>query len=102
MQGQNVIKTDEILSLANKISNNNNRINETLKQVKTEVENLSKSWSGDAANATKSAVEAFAAEYYDKYKELIDKYVEYLKTMAAEGFVQTEESNTNIGNQFMD
>lgn len=102
MQGQNVIKTEEIKELANKIANINSRINETLKKVKNEVDNLSKSWSGDAAVATKSAVDTFAFEYYDQYKEIIDKYVDYLKTMAVEGFVQTEEANTNIGNQFMD
>ena len=32
---QTVIKTEEILSLATKIENNNNKIHETLKAVKT-------------------------------------------------------------------
>ncbi len=101
MQEQSVINTEEILNLASKIENNNNRINTTLKEVKQEVDRLSSSWSGEAANATKSSVDAFAAEYYDKYKEMIDTYVDYLRKMAAEGFVETEDSNTSVGSQFM-
>jgi len=101
MKGQSIINTEEILSLASKIENNNNRINRTLKDVQKEVEKLSSSWSGKAADATKSAVDAFAAEYYDKYREMIKQYVDYLKKMAAEGYNQAEDTNTSVGNQFM-
>ncbi len=99
---QNVIKTEEILSLATKIENNNNKIHETLKAVKTEVDNLSKSWSGAAASSTQSAVEAFANEYYDKYKKMIEQYVDYLRTNAAAGYEETESGNENIGQGFID
>jgi WXG100 family type VII secretion target len=102
MQGQNVVQTEEILNLANKIEKNNNNINTTLKAVKTEVDNLSRSWSGEAATATTQAVDSFAAEYYDKYKEMIEQYVDYLRTSAAEGFETTESSNQNIGQGFID
>lgn len=102
MQEQNVIKTEEIVNLANKIANINNRINETLKQAKIEVDNLSKSWNGEASRITQDAVDTFADEYYDKYEEMIDKYVDYLKNVAAAGYVETEETNTRIGSQFMD
>ena len=55
MSSQITIDSEQVLSIASGIDNDNKRLQELLNQSKTTIDSLSASWTGSAADETSSA-----------------------------------------------
>lgn len=94
------IDTDQVVQIANNLSQLNDDLQAKLEEVKNAIINLETVWTGEAATATKDAINEFATEYFQSYHDLINEYVEFLKTNVAEGYEQTENTNITLADSF--
>ena len=60
---------------------------------------LGNSFTGEAADATIAAFDGFAAKYFASYYEMLQRYVQFLRTSVAEGYSQTQKKNVGLANQ---
>lgn len=93
---QKKIDTAAIISAADTISNINNQLTNTLESSRTTVEGLRNVWSGQAADATIQAYRAFETKYSQQYREMLNEYSKFLKDIAAEGYIATENRGTSL------
>lgn len=94
------IDTDQVVQIANNLSQLNDDLQTKLEEVRSAIKNLDTVWTGEAATATKDAIDEFATEYFQSYHDLIDEYVQFLKTNVAEGYTQTEDTNITLAEAF--
>jgi len=94
------VNTEQVLGIATTLSSLNDDLQTQLKEAQTAITNLDSVWTGEAANATKEAINAFATEYFQSYYDLINQYVEFLKKNVAEGYESTETTNTSLADSF--
>ena len=94
------IDTDQVVQIANNLSQLNDDLQVKLEEVKNAIINLETVWTGEAATATKDAINEFATEYFQSYHDLINEYVEFLRTNVAEGYEQTENTNITLADSF--
>ena len=92
------IDTAQVVAISDSLLNNN--LQEKLTEAQKAVANLESVWSGEAANATIEAVNSFATEYFQSYKDLIDQYVQFLRKNVAEGYDSVETTNTSLADSF--
>jgi len=100
MAGTIKISTDQVEAIATSIDNSNKKLKTTLEDSQTAIKSLSSTWQGDAAQATMSAYDSFAAKYFQNYHDIIDAYVKFLRQNVAADYVSTETSNTNLAEAF--
>lgn len=100
MAGTIKISTDQVEAIATSIDNSNKKLKTTLEDSQTAIKSLSSTWQGDAAQATMSAYDSFAAKYFQNYHDIIDAYVKFLRQNVAADYVTTETSNTNLAEAF--
>ena len=93
---QKKIDTAAIESAAATIANINNQLMETLSSSRATVQSLSSVWSGQAADATISAYNAFETKYSQQYREMLDQYSKFLKNVAAAGYQETESLGAKL------
>ena len=89
------IDTQTIRSTAGTIAAQNERLFETLTASQSTVQSLSSVWTGAASEATISAYDSFAANYFENYREMLDQYVKFLNNVAGAGYEQTEQQVTS-------
>ena len=90
----------QVDAIADSISKLNDDLQTTLTNAQTTIKNLEQVWTGDAATATIEAVNSFANQYFQSYKDLIDQYVEFLKNVVVSGHEDTETTNTTLADAF--
>ncbi len=100
MAGQIKVNTEQVAQVANTIEDLNKKLNDQLIESQTTVKNLTNTWEGEAANATISAYNEFAAKYFENYYKIIDSYVKFLRTNVETGYFDTETANTNLADAF--
>ncbi len=100
MAGQIRVNTEQVAQIANSIEGLNKKLNDELIESQTTIKNLTNTWEGEAANATVSAYNEFAAKYFDNYYKIIDNYVKFLRTNVETGYFDTETANTNLADAF--
>ena len=101
MAGNNIrISTDQVLEIAAKIEQLNNRLGETLTQSKTLVDGLGNIWQGEAAQDTITAYDGFATKYFENYREIIASYVSFLRLNVAADYAETENANISLAEAF--
>ncbi len=88
-----------ITSTASTISNLNEELNQTLLASQASVQALSGFWTGQAAETTIAAFNTFAANYFAKYKEMLNNYVTFLNKSANEEYDATERANVSKADQ---
>lgn len=97
MAGNSIkISTDQVNQIANSLEALNKRLTEELTSSKSTVDGLSSIWEGEAAQATISAFDEFAAKYFQNYEDVITQYVKFLRGVAI-GYEETEATNTGLG-----
>ena len=94
------IDTAEVNSIADSLEGLNNDLQEKLTSAQKAVTGLESIWSGEAATATIDAVNSFATDYFQSYKELIDQYVVFLRKNVSEGYDSVETTNTSLADAF--
>ena len=94
------VDTGRVLEIANNLDNLNQDLQTNLKDIQTTINNLSSSWTGNAANATKEAIDSFAKDYFQNYYDLVNQYVEFLRKNVVQGYEETENANTSLADSF--
>lgn len=101
MAGNSVrINTDQVAQIATNIENLNKRLTEELTNSKTTVNQLNSVWEGEAAQATISSFDEFAAKYFQNYEDVITQYVQFLRTNIEQGYFDTETQNISLADAF--
>ena len=97
---QITIDSEQVLSIASSIENDNKQLQELLNDSKTAVDSLSSYWTGKASDETRSSYDSFASKYFQTYHDVLDQYVKFLRTNVAEQYQQTETVNTQLADAF--
>ena len=100
MAGQIRVSTAQVGEIARTIESLNQRLSEELKTSQDTIKNLSNTWDGEAAEATISAYNEFAAKYFQNYYDILDNYVKFLRTNVEQGYFETETANINLADAF--
>ena len=101
MAGNSIrVNTDQVAQIATNIENLNKRLTEELNNSKTTVDQLANVWEGEAAQATISSFDEFAAKYFQNYEDVITQYVQFLRTNIEQGYFDTETQNIGLADAF--
>lgn len=100
MAGTIKISTDQVEVIATSIENNNKKLKQTLEDSRTAIISLEKTWQGEASQATISAYNSFATNFFENYYETIDAYVKFLRQNVSADYQATETANTNLADAF--
>lgn len=99
-QVQITIDTEQVLSIASQIENDNNQLKELLENTKQTIGSLSATWTGQAAEETRTSYEGFANKFFQQYYDILDQYVKFLRKNVSEQYTETETINTKLGDAF--
>lgn len=101
MAGNNLrVSTDQVEQIAQALEDLNKKLSEELTNSKSTIDQLANVWSGEAAQATISAFDEFAAKYFQNYEDIIKQYVQFLRTNVAQGYGDTETENIGLADAF--
>jgi len=101
MAGNSIrVNTDQVAQIASRIESLNKRLTEELTNSKTTIDQLSNIWEGEAAQATISSFDEFAAKYFQNYEDVITQYVQFLRTNIEQGYFDTETHNIGLADAF--
>ncbi|MDQ1144112.1 MAG: WXG100 family type VII secretion target [Bacillus sp. (in: firmicutes)] len=100
MAGHIKVNTAQVADIASTIERLNKQLAEELKTSQNTIKNLSNTWDGEAAQATISSYEEFAAKFFQNYYEILDNYVKFLRLNVDQGYFETESVNTNLADAF--
>lgn len=101
MAGNSIrVNTDQVAQIASNIERLNKRLTEELTNSKATIDQLSNVWEGEAAQATISSFDEFAAKYFQNYENIITQYVQFLRTNIEQGYFDTETQNIGLADAF--
>lgn len=101
MAGNSIrVNTDQVAQIATNIENLNKRLTEELTNSKTTIDQLANVWEGEAAQATISSFDEFAAKYFQNYEDVITQYVQFLRSNIEQGYFDTETQNISLADAF--
>ena len=101
MAGNSIrVNTDHVAQIASNIENLNKRLSEELANSKATVEQLANVWEGEAAQATISGFNEFAAKYFQNYEDVLTQYVQFLRNNVEQGYFDTETQNIGLADAF--
>lgn len=101
MAGNSIrVNTDQVAQIASNIENLNKRLTEELANSKATIDQLANVWEGEAAQATISSFDEFAAKYFQNYEDIITQYVQFLRTNIEQGYFDTETQNIGLADAF--
>ena len=101
MAGNSIrVNTDQVAQIASDLEALNKRLTEELTTSKNTVDQLANIWEGEAARATISAFDEFAAKYFQNYEDIINQYVQFLRTNVENGYFETETQNIGLADAF--
>lgn len=101
MAGNSIrVNTDQVAQIASNIEGLNKRLTEELTNSKATIDQLANIWEGEAAQATISSFDEFAAKYFQNYEDIITQYVQFLRTNVEQGYFDTETQNIGLADAF--
>lgn len=101
MAGNSIrVNTDQVGQIASNLERLNKRLTEELNNSKATVDQLANIWEGEAAQATISSFDEFAAKYFQNYEDVITQYVQFLRTNIEQGYFDTETQNIGLADAF--
>lgn len=101
MAGNSIrVNTDQVAQIASNIEGLNKRLTEELTNSKATIDQLANIWEGEAAQATISSFDEFAAKYFQNYEDIITQYVQFLRTNIEQGYFDTETQNIGLADAF--
>ena len=101
MAGNSIrVNTDQVAQIASNIEGLNKRLTEELTNSKATIDQLANIWEGEAAQATISSFDEFAAKYFQNYEDVITQYVQFLRTNIEQGYFDTETHNIGLADAF--
>lgn len=101
MAGNSIrVNTDQVAQIASNLEGLNKRLTEELTNSKATIDQLANIWEGEAAQATISSFDEFAAKYFQNYEDVITQYVQFLRTNVEQGYFDTETQNIGLADAF--
>ena len=101
MAGNSIrVNTDQVGQIASNLEALNKRLTEELTNSKTTIDQLASIWEGEAAQATISSFDEFAAKYFQNYEDVITQYVQFLRANVEQGYFDTETQNIGLADAF--
>lgn len=94
------IDSEQVLGIATQIESDNQQLQQLLEDSKATLNNLASTWTGGAAEQTRSSYETFAGKYFQAYFDVLEQYVKFLRTNVAEQYTEVENLNTQLGDAF--
>jgi WXG100 family type VII secretion target len=94
------IDSEQVLGIATQIESDNQQLQQLLEDSKATLNNLASTWTGGAAEQTRSSYETFAGKYFQTYFDVLEQYVKFLRTNVAEQYTEVENLNTQLGDAF--
>ena len=94
------IDSEQVLGIATQIESDNQQLKQLLEDSKATLNNLASTWTGGAAEQTRSSYETFAGKYFQTYFDVLEQYVKFLRTNVAEQYTEVENLNTQLGDAF--
>ena len=93
---QITLDTEQVLAIASQIESDNIQLKELLENI----DSLSSTWTGQAADETRTSYEQFANKFFQQYYDVLDQYVRFLRNNVADQYTQTETINTSLADAF--
>jgi len=101
MAGNSIkVNTDQVAQIASNLEHLNERLRDELNDSKATIDQLKNIWEGEAAQATISSYDEFAAKYFQNYEDIIKQYVSFLRTNVEQGYFDTETQNIGLADAF--
>ncbi len=97
---QITLDSEQVLTIASQIENDNKKLQELLNQSKATIDGLASLWTGKAADETRGSYETFAGKFFQTYYDILDQYVKFLRQNVAEQYSQAEQVNTQLADAF--
>ena len=94
------INTDLVSATATKISGLNNEMRAGFNDVQNAIKKLDSAWDGAAATSAMNKFNAIKNAYCDARYNVVNNYVTFLRQQIDAGYVQTEQVNTSLADQF--
>ena len=89
------VDPEVVFQTANTVSSINTELEQVLTDSNKAVHELEGSWTGEASQATISAFNSFFTKYQSEYKDMLDKYVDFLNQQVGEGYIEANTSAKN-------
>lgn len=96
MASKMTIDASEVQAIASGIQSLNEELTDLLNSTKARIHSLSNTYTGEAADATVAAFDRFANNYFATYHDMIDRYVQFLRSSVVEGFSQVQMANVKL------
>ncbi len=94
------IDTAQVNAIADNLEKLNNDLQDKLVSAQKSINSLESVWSGEEATATIDAINSFAGDYFQSYKDLIEQYIVFLRKNVSEGYTSVEVTNTSLADAF--
>lgn len=94
------INTDAVVAAAESLKQYNDEMRNGLDPVKKAMNNLTIYWDGSAATTAFNKFKEIEMEMSETRYGVMDNYVRFLYQQVGEGYVQVEEANTSLAEQF--
>ncbi|MGN0578602.1 MAG: WXG100 family type VII secretion target [Ruminiclostridium sp.] len=97
---QITLDTEQVMAIASQLEADNNQLKDLLNNTKATIDSLSSTWTGQAAEETRTSYEGFANKFFQQYYDIIDQYVKFLRNNVSEQYSQTEVVNKTLADAF--
>lgn len=94
------IDTDAVVTAASNIKLYNTQIQDGFPNVQTAVTRLDNCWDGSAATVAISKFNEIKSKFLNARYNALDNYVNFLLQQVGEGYIQTEDTNVSLADQF--
>lgn len=101
MSTKMTLNTEQVLAIAAQIDADNQELKRLLTESKSTIDGLQSSWTGTAADKTRSAYDTFSGKFFQTYYDMLEQYVKFLRSNVAEQYTETENTNTKLADQFL-
>lgn len=95
-----VVNSDEVSKIADELEKGNKDLKKELDKTSEIMINLQKSWDSSAYKESNKAFQKFYADYSESYNDIINGYIQFLRTNVSSGYVSTEKSNIDLASQY--
>lgn len=90
------VNTGQVNEIASKIESLNKRMLSLLEDSRRQMNQLTNTWAGEAAEATINGYNQFSKRYFQKYHDILASYVLFLRNNVAQGYEEIETENKNL------
>lgn len=94
------INTEAVVTAAGKIKDYNSQLRDEFSDVQNAINRLNNNWDGPASSNAIGKFNELRNDFFEARYNVMDNYVNYLLQQVGEGYVQTEDVNKSLADQF--